>query len=1048
MFNKTVKHNIAIPSGVENIAAKDLSLPYNKVEGAKERILLLFDYSHRTDSAKSKLLSGLIGDFLKMVDGRAKKSIKQSLFTESVFSINYHHFYEVRAKDDETDDDDESSGGIEATIESLNKKRVLDFIAKVKPTRIICFGTRSFKALQQFYTKSYLQQMAWTSLLGVPKKVEIESHACVLVPMLNPNTICQYTTTREPYLIGYFCRNWENAVLGKIRFDAQVRARNVEVVYVDTIKKFDKLMEILRKKEIVAIDTESNNLNRVANSMLSIQFAFSKDKGYFLPYKHFDTPFTGKELKHIEEKLKEYFLENENKLHLYCNANFDIPLIRKELKLPFYKNDIWDVQAGEYALDENIVELANVTSKGYYNLGNLSVQYGFDGYHSGKFGKEDRVGISKVPLDTPGLLNYGCYDVTVLVGIREQQLLRAAAENHVKYPNVVANLIGDTIHTFATMNVNGILVDQPYLWGLSAANSPISEEVRKMEDVLLGSNEVRLAEKVIGTNNKVPTQTLFGSAVTRSIFSLRKKAHLRALFFDVMKLAPVNEGADGPSLDKEFQEEYRDNAIVSAYTSLNKAKKIRDAFVKSLIKIVSKNEDAKLTGRIRSFYKYLQVVTGRTSSTEPNLQQVPAHGKLAGYIKRAFVASPGTLFIKVDYSAHEVRGLALVGNDKVLAGAFQRGLDLYQEYLKNPTPLALKKHAEEGDIHIINACFFFGLKPHEVTKVIRQSVKAVVFGLIYGRSAPSIAAALGRPLEEVEDVMKKFFARFKDGAKWLKGTVEFARKNAYVEAPTGLRRHLWPYLLPVTPQTKKSFEPISAACDRRANNSPIQGMGSGIGYSAARYLEEWTFKRFRKWSIKNGKLPIRNQNMVHDSMEHEVEYSHIGYALEMIQESLTVGVQGKCIEKFGMKFPVDLSIEMDVGSALDNVEKWDGSIQSLHALIEAALIFQRDVMKYDVDVEKVLHQIFTGYLPPFLMEQARRGYFTFAEKYGMEVDKKIAKATHAELERQAKELAEKKAAEAAESEKKKAAEEKAKEAEKLTKDAIDKAKKAKRKASA
>ena len=114
-------------------------------------------------------------------------------------------------------------------------------------------------------------------------------------------------------------------------------------------------------------------------------------------------------------------------------------------------------------------------------------------------------------------------------------------------------------------------------------------------------------------------------------------------------------------------------------------------------------------------------------------------------------------------------------------------------------------------------------------------------------------------------------------------------------------------------------------------------------------------------------------------------------------------------------------------------KKWDGSIQSLHALIEAALIFQRDVMKYDVDVEQVLHKIFTGYLPPFLMEQARRGYFTFAEKYGMEVDKKIAKATHAELERQAKELAEKKAAEAAESEKKKGSRRKSQRSRKIDK---------------
>ena len=291
MFSKSVKHDIKIPQGVDNVAAKDLSLPYQKIDGAEQRVLFIFDYSHRSDMAKNKLLSGIIGDFFKVVDARSKRQTQQSMFANSIFTINYHHFYEVRAKNEEDDDDDESSGSIEATIESLNKKRVLDFIATVKPTRIVCFGQRSFKMLQQYYTKSYLQQMVWTSLLGVPKKAKIEDVECTIVPMLSPNTICQYTTSREPYLIGYFCRNWENAVSGKLRFDAGVRVKTLRCVYVDTIAKFDKMMTILWSKDAVAIDTESNNLNRVANSMLTIQFAFEKDRALFVPYKHFDTPF-------------------------------------------------------------------------------------------------------------------------------------------------------------------------------------------------------------------------------------------------------------------------------------------------------------------------------------------------------------------------------------------------------------------------------------------------------------------------------------------------------------------------------------------------------------------------------------------------------------------------------------------------------------------------------------------------------------------------------------------------------------------------------------
>ena len=1023
MFSNSTKFDIKIPNSIDKVKSRKVSLPFQKKDKSEEKIVIIFDYLHRSDSKLGKLCSGVTKDFMKMIDSRTKRRTGKSIFDYSVCTINYSHFVEDKTVEEGKEDED-STGGIEKVIDSLNTKRLLEFLKVIKPTRVICIGQKSFNVMRKYYVKDYVQQISYTSLLGIPKLAKFDDLEFSLIPMLNINMLCSYTTSRETYLIGYFSRCWDNVVLGKIRYKANISHKNLKCIKINTLEKFDKMLAILKKKSCVAIDTESSSLNRVANTMLTIQFAYSADKAFFLPYKHYDTPFTSKDLEYIKNKLAEYFLESANKLHIYCNANFDIPLIRKELEIPFYPTEIWDVQAGEYALDENMVELATATGNGYYNLGNLAIQYGFDGYHRGKFGKEDRVGISKVTLDTPGLVEYACYDVSLLIAMREQQLLRAAEEKHTKYENVVKNLIGNTIHTFSTMNVNGILIDQPYLWGLSSSNSPINQEVLKMEDALLSSEEIRKAEKLIGKDSNIPTSTLFGDVIKRTTFSLRKKLHLRTLFFKVLKLEPINVGADGPSLDKEFQEEYRDNPLVSAYTNLNKAKKIRDAFVKSLIKIVSKNEDAKLTGRIRSSYKYLMVVTGRTSSTDPNLQQIPAHGKLAGYIKRAFVASPGTIFIKVDYSAHEVRGLALVGNDKVLAGAFQRGLDLYDEYLKNPTPYALKKHAEEGDIHIINACFFFGLKPHEVTKLIRQSVKAVVFGLIYGRSAPSIAAALGRPLEEVEDVMKKFFARFRDGAKWLKGTVEFARKNAFVEAPTGLRRHLWPYLLPQTNETKRDYESLAAACDRRANNSPIQGMGSGIGYSAARFLENWTFSRFKKWSLKHKKLPIRNQNMVHDSMEHEVEYSHIGYALEMIQHSLTKGVQSYCIDKFGMKFPVDLSIEMDIGGTLDNVEKWDGSIQSLYNLLKATLEFQRDEMKYDVDVEKVLTKVFTGYLPQFLVDQAYAGYFEQAELYGLKVDKKLAAKNRAELKRQYDEMEAAKKAKAEAEAKAKAATEK------------------------
>lgn len=1161
MLNRYVDFNIELPE-MRNVRVPKLQLPYHKVKEEKEKLLLVFDHVHASDYKAKKLLSGLIGNFLDMVNTESKKLCGISVYEYSVFAINLNYVIGKTTDAEGLDSTLESEGETQEILtDELNRKRVLDFYGRIKPTRVLTFGKKSFSIFSQYFKENYYLNANWTNLLGVPVDLVVGKNESKLIALLDPKWICSYQDTRDSYLIGFFIKNWANAMEGCIRFDAKVRSDKLKINYVTSIAKFEYMLNEITNAKIVSIDTETNNLNRIDNRIVLIQFATSKHVAYVLPLFHFQTPFDKEELEYVILKLRNYFLENSNDLHLYCNANFDIPVIRTNLRFPFYKTPIWDVQAGEFCfhpdtyvsteagsvkirdlvempipyrvwsmdlktnklelkkvtnrsrhkttkrlvkvtyeggavtvtedhkiwsrsrnmyveaadlrlydrviicanftlstdgdclvsndirlyeegrlsifeeeskyripvtvdlisvsfvesvntvcditvldnhnlfvcneindhpvlahncLDENIGELASSTGNGYYNLGNLSIHYGFDGYITGKFGKEDRAGIAKSSLDTPGLLEYCGYDVCVLVGIYEQQLAQAKSIGHTKYENVVKHLIGDTIHTFSTMNINGVLVDKKYLWWLASAKSPIIGEVIAMESDILNSSHIKTAEKLIRKKNSIPQNGLFGTVVT-SFFNLRKKEHLKTLFFDVLKLKPINFGADGtPSLDKEFQEEYAEVPIVKSYTALSKAKKMRDAFVKSLIVIIGKNEDAKKDNRIRPSFNFLRVVTGRTSANNPNLQQIPSRGKLSKYIKRVFIARPGTLFIKVDYSAHEVRGWSLVSGDKVLAAAFNKGIELYAKYVKAPTPENLLKFKEEGDIHIINSAYFFSVPVKDVTKDIRQSVKGVTFGLIYGRSAKSLAVQLGKTIDEVNGIIKKFFTRFKVAANWLLEIEKLARKNAFVEAPSGLRRHLWPYLLPNTKEQEKSYERVSAACDRRARNSPIQGLGSGIGYSAARYLETLVFNKFKKSSLRNGQLPIRNQNMVHDSMEYEVDYKFITVATEMIRESLTKGVQSKCEELYKMNFPVDLSIDMDIGATLDSTQHWDGSIQELHRILKETFTFQRDELKYSLDVEEELTKIFTGYLGEVLTNQVKTGFFTEAEKYQLD----------------------------------------------------------------
>lgn len=984
MFGSNTEFNISTPD-IHNVKVNRLKLPYHKNKEAEDRILFIFDTVHRSDYRQSKLLSGLIGDFMKNADAEAKRMTGKSMTDFQVFTLNLRYATEARDKttdeeDEESTKKEENSASLEATIENINTRRVREFIKQAKPTRIVAFGRQSFNIFKRFYVEKFYEQASFTNLLGVPVPVKVGKVEADLFPMLNPNWLCVYNDSRDPYLIGYFTRCLANVYAGKLRYDSKLKPEDIKIRFVDTIKKFDKMLDHLMKVEAVAIDTETDNLNRIANRICTIQFADSAKSTFVLPMYHFETPFNAKELEYIKSRLYDFFMENENIEHLYQNANFDLPVIRTAFGLPIYRTPIWDVQAGEYALDENVNGLASVSGGGYYNLGNISIQYGFYGYISGNFGKEDRAGISKASLKTEGLLEYCAYDVGVLHAVKTQQLRRAKDEKHGKYVNVVRRLIGDTIHVFSTMNTNGMLIDKDYLWWLASPKSPIIEEVAEMENAILTMPEVKKAEALIRKDNHIPSKGLFGKKPA-SLFSLRKREHLQTLFFKVLKLEPVAHGSSGPSIGSSFLSTYPDNEAVAAYSNLTKAKKIRDAFIKAIIRIVSSNEDAKVDGRIRPFYSYLKIVTGRTSASDPNTQQIPSRGKLSNYIKRIFIAEKGTVVFKFDYSAHEVRGWALISGDKALSKTFQAGIDLDGKYKRDPTPENLKRFKEEGDIHIINSSHFYGISLAKVTKDIRHGVKAVTFGLIYGRSPASIASAVEKDVDFINDVIKKFFARFKVAAQWLLDIEKKARKDKYVEAPTGLRRHLYPYLLPNTKETKRDYEWVAAACDRRARNSPIQGMSSGIGYAAARYLEEWTYNRFPKYAKKWGKLPIRIQNMVHDSTENEVDYSHIIYATEMIQEAMVKGVQSKCEELFDMKFPVDLAIDIEIGATLDTVQAWDGSINELHRILEETFTYQKEKLGHNISVKREMRKVFRSKMSPMLQGQIDRGYFEHKDKY-------------------------------------------------------------------
>jgi len=204
------------------------------------------------------------------------------------------------------------------------------------------------------------------------------------------------------------------------------------------------------------------------------------------------------------------------------------------------------------------------------------------------------------------------------------------------------------------------------------------------------------------------------------------------------------------------------------------------------------------TGRVHTSFNQTGAATGRLSSSDPNLQNIPVRTKRGGEIRRAFVAPPGRLLLTADYSQVELRLLAHFSDDPAFVAAFQRG----------------------GDIHRQTAAVIFGVAEANVTGEMRARAKTINFATIYGQGAMALSRQLGITLEEAKAFIKHYFERFAGVRAWLDKTVDEARQRGFVETLVGRRRYI--------PELRDRNFSIRSFGERTATNSPLQGSAADL----------------------------------------------------------------------------------------------------------------------------------------------------------------------------------------------------------------------------
>jgi DNA polymerase-1 len=328
-------------------------------------------------------------------------------------------------------------------------------------------------------------------------------------------------------------------------------------------------------------------------------------------------------------------------------------------------------------------------------------------------------------------------------------------------------------------------------------------------------------------------------------FLIQSPQQLGRILFDKLKLTPQKKtkGKTAYSTDMEVLQSLSEAAPIAAkvltYRSLGK---LKATYVDALLKLINP-----ATGRVHTTFVQSAAATGRLSSRDPNLQNIPVRGEMGAQIRQAFVAGAGQVFLSADYSQMELRLLGHFSEDPALLRAFREGMDIHRE----------------------TAAAVFNIHPELVSADMRRQAKVINFGIIYGMSAFGLAKQLGVGNRLSQDFIQRYFARHPGVKAYLDGTLEEARTLGWVTTLLGRRRHF--------PQIRSSNRLVRQEAERSAVNTPLQGTAADIIKKAMLAVEE---------SLKQADLSARMLLQLHDELLLEVPKKELHDTAKVVRQAM------------------------------------------------------------------------------------------------------------------------------------------------------------------
>ncbi|USD60576.1 DNA polymerase I [Vibrio sp. SCSIO 43140] len=569
-----------------------------------------------------------------------------------------------------------------------------------------------------------------------------------------------------------------------------------------TEESFNAWLEKLKSAEVIAFDTETDSLDYMVANLIGLSFATEEGVAAYLPVAH-DYMGAPEQLDRawVLEQLKP-LLEDENILKVGQNLKYDASVIaRYGIELKGIKYDtmlasyVYNSVGGKHDMDSLALRFLQHSCISFEQI-------------AGK-GKS-QLTFNQIEMDQAS--PYAAEDADVT--LRLHQRINAELEKNDALNRVYQEIEVPLVPVLSRIERTGVLID----------------------DMLLGAQSQEIAARLDELEQKA-------FEIAGEEFNLSSPKQLQAIFFEKMGLPVLKKTPSGaPSTNEEvLQELALDYPLPKLILEYRGLAKLKSTYTDKLPKMINPE-----TGRVHTSYHQAVTATGRLSSTDPNLQNIPIRNEEGRRIRQAFIAPHGWKILAVDYSQIELRIMAHLSGDKALLEAFQQG----------------------KDIHAATAAEIIGVDIEQVTSEQRRRAKAVNFGLIYGMSAFGLSKQLGISRGEAQQYMDTYFERYPGVMQYMEDTRALATEKGYVETIYGRRLHL--------PEIKSRNGMRRKAAERAAINAPMQGTAADIIKKAMLLVDEWI------QAEGDGKVKLLMQ--VHDELVFEVESSSLSEIESKIQK--------------------------------------------------------------------------------------------------------------------------------------------------------------------